>query len=50
MSPMNVRLAPDIIVQPDFCFVRKGSATDNPNEERIAGCDDRSAFSFQSRA
>jgi Uma2 family endonuclease len=40
MSPMDVRLAPDIVVQPDFCFVRKGSAADNPNEERIAGSPD----------
>jgi Uma2 family endonuclease len=40
MAPMDVRLAPDIVVQPDFCFVRKGSLADNPNEERIAGSAD----------
>ena len=40
ISPMDVRLAQNIVVQPDFCFVRKGSPADNPNELRIAGIPD----------
>jgi len=37
LSPIDVRLAANIVVQPDVAFVRRGSAADNPAEARIAG-------------
>ncbi len=37
LSPIDVRLAANIVVQPDIAFVRRGSAADNPAEARIAG-------------
>lgn len=40
LSPMDVRLDRDIVVQPDLVFVRKGSAADNPEEPRIVGSPD----------
>ena len=39
-APMDVRLAENVVVQPDIIFVRFGSPADDPDEERIAGAPD----------
>jgi Uma2 family endonuclease len=39
-APMDVRLARNIVIQPDIVFVRFGSPADDPREERIAGSPD----------
>jgi Uma2 family endonuclease len=40
LSPMDVRLEPEIVVQPDICFVRTGTTAELPENGRVEGVPD----------